>query len=587
MTSQRTVVFVTYESEFAKAGGLGAVMGVLPKHMAQHEKCFVLAPHFKHITDLDGLVQRAKIKDFAALPPFSVSIGETTYSVEMIKVTGLDGFETYLLSADGFFTARVDPYVNLRDPASPLDPDTNPIDHDKLTEDALFFCAIVPRALAQLGATRDLVLQLQDWETACVAQAVKMAADVQAMACVLTVHNPYDRYLGGTGSALIAALLSHLDLQAQNVLTQMIPLVDGPLSTVSQNFALELTNDPLHARVFADHLQSVLRRKGLVGIDNGLFGKRAFPFSAQAEQQAGQGDFDAIQREKWARREKLAQVIAGYERELAQASDPGKDAWGVDLDLSDPRLPVFLVMGRDDPRQKGFSVIAEAIRRIPVGRARFIFTPMPGAEGLVGLEFLKRLAHDRPAEVKVFPFRLAPAPFGALSNGSSYMVMGSLYEPFGAANEAYLAGMPVVARATGGLVQQVVPHSNAGLSRYGQELVRKFHAKDSAPSGFLFREPSTLEDVDGWQALVDCAYWNQEPKGDRIADDRKYVPLFEAMVQAAAQALWAAIDFYASDQTGYAAMIYAGYHTLDNFSWERAVREYRRLYDQACEQAGE
>jgi glycogen synthase len=569
---QRTIVFVTYESEFARAGGLGAVMSVLPRHMAQYEKCLVLAPHFKHITDLDALLQRGKIEAFSALAALSVSLGGATYSVEMTRVTGLDGFETYLLSADGFFTARVDPYVNLRDPASPLDPDTNPIVHDKLTGDALFFCAIVPAALAQLGLTRDLVLQLQDWETACVAQAVRVTPGVETAACVLTVHNPYDRYLGGTPSALIADLLAHLDLRAQNVLTQMIPLMDGPLSTVSQNFAVELTSDPLHTRVFADHLQSALKSKGLVGIDNGLFGERVFPFSAD--------DVETIQREKWARRTELGQVLADYERELAQASDPGRDAWGVDLDLSDPRLPVFLVMGRDDPRQKGFDVVAEAIRRIPAGQARFIFTPMPGAEGLVGLRFLKKLAQDRPAEVKVFPFRLAPAPFGALSNGSSYMVMGSLYEPFGAANEAYLAGMPVVARATGGLVQQVVPGSNAGLSRHGQELVRKFHPKGSPPTGFLFREPPTPDEVDGWQALVDCAYWEQEPKGDRV-EERKAIPLFEAMVQAAASALQAAIDLYTSDQAGYAAMIYAGYKMLDNFSWERAVGEYVRLYDQA------
>jgi hypothetical protein len=129
-------------------------------------------------------------------------------------------------------------------------------------------------------------------------------------------------------------------------------------------------------------------------------------------------------------------------------------------------------------------------------------------------------------------------------------------------------------------VQQVVPGSNAGLSRHGQELVRKFHPRDSAPTGFLFREPSTPNEVDGWQALVDCAYWEQEPKGDRV-EERKAIPLFEAMVQAAASALQAAIDLYTSDQAGYAAMIHAGYNMLDNFSWERAVREYVRLYDQA------
>jgi glycogen synthase len=55
-------------------------------------------------------------------------------------------------------------------------------------------------------------------------------------------------------------------------------------------------------------------------------------------------------------------------------------------------------------------------------------------------------------------------------------------------------------------------------------------------------------------------------------------------VQSAAQALQAAIDLYTSNQPEYAAMIYGGYRMLDKFSWERAVREYRRLYDQVCDQ---
>lgn len=579
---QRTIVFITFETEFAKSGGLGAVMAALPKQMAQHESCFVLAPHFKNITDLDRLAQLKRIESFSALPSFSLQVANKTYTVEVTKVVGLDGLKTYLLSSDGFFTAPVDPYVNLHDPAKPMDPYTNPIAPDQLTADALFFCAAVPKALVALGEVKDLVLQLQDWETACVAQAVKTEPKVQSVACVLTLHNPYDRYLGETGSDLVADLMSHLGLRSDNVLTQMIPLVDGPISTVSQNFAHELTGDPLHAQVFADHLQDLLRSKELVGIDNGLFGDRVFPFSPQAEKRAKKGDYRRIQQEKWERRQELAQVIERYQRELAQDPDPSKQAWGADLDLSDPRLPVFLVMGRDDSRQKGFDVAAEAIRRTPEGAARYIFTPMPGAEGLVGLGFLKKLAHDRPGEVKVFPFRIGPEAFRALQNGSSFMVMGSFYEPFGAATEAYLAGMPVVARATGGLVQQVVPYSKAGLSTYAQQLVALFHDPNSAPTGFLYREPSSPDEVRGWRRIIDCAYWNQTPKGDRIDDDRRDIPLFETMVRCAAQAFQEAIHLYTSSQLEYAKMIYSGFLMLDRFSWDRAVQGYRRLYDQVC-----
>jgi glycogen synthase len=558
---QRAIVFVTFETPAAPSGGLAAVMNQLPKQMGQHETCFVLAPYFRNITG-----------PLPVRETFPLSLRDRLCTVEIRQTADARGVPTFLLSSEGRFTAPSDPYLN-------DDPDT-------LIEDALFFCAAVPYALAELARrelapAENLVLHLQDWETACVAQSVRKHPDLKRVACVLTLHNPYDRYPGSIRSPLAADLIRHLGLQRGTVLAQMMPLMDGPISTVSQNFADELTSDPLHTHVFVPHLQGLLASIGVVGIDNGLFGQMQFPFSQRAGQLAGRGDYQAIQKEKWERRMALAEVLQAYEHELSARSDEGVTAWGDDLDLSDPHIPVFLILGRDDPRQKGFDVIAEAIRRIPLGRGRYVFTPMPGAEGLVGLRFLRTLARERPGEVKVFPFRLAPAPFRALQQGSSFMVMGSLYEPFGAATEAYLAGMPVVARATGGLIQQVVPSPSAGLSRRGRQVVHLFHALDRAPTGFLFHEPAVPREVEGWQKIVDCDYARAEPMGDRI-DDRRGIPLFDALVQRAAWALQDAIDLYQSDQTAYASMIYQGFRLLDSFRWDRTVREYRRLYDRVC-----
>jgi glycogen synthase len=571
----RTIVFVTFETRFAPSGGLGAVMKVLPNHMAEHEKCSILAPYFEQI-----------VGPLPTLTTFTLPLKGKLHTVEVRQVTDPGGLNTYLLSSEGFFTAPLDPYVNPLDPSEPMDPYVNPVVPEKLVEDALFFCAAVPNALvalSQKGLIRlqDLIFHLQDWETACTAQAIRRHPAIESVACVLTLHNPYDRYLGLMDSPIVGDLVSYLGLEYDNVLAQMIPLTDGPLSTVSQNFADELTGDPLHSHVFARHLQHLLASKGVVGIDNGLFGQHRFPFSEEAHEQARQGSFEVIRQEKWERREKLGQVLEAYQRELARENNANKRTWGADLTLSDPRLPVFLILGRDDPRQKGYDVAAEAIRMIPEGKARYVFTPMPGDEGFLGLGFLKKLAHDRPGEVKVFPFRMDPAPFQALKEGSSYMVMSSLYEPFGAATEAYLAGMPVVARATGGLVQQVTPYPCAALSREGRQVAALFHARDSEPTGFLFREPSIPDPVRDWQRIVDCGYWQQSTKGDRI-EDRKGTPLFEAMVQRAAWALQDAIDLYTSNQADYARMIYYGYRALDRFGWDRAVRGYRQLYDRAC-----
>ena len=131
-------------------------------------------------------------------------------------------------------------------------------------------------------------------------------------------------------------------------------------------------------------------------------------------------------------------------------------AWG-SLNFDNDNGPIFLFFGRDDPRQKGYDVAAAAIEKIPKGKAKYIFTPIPGDEGLEGLAFLKRLARKRPGEVKVFPFRMERG-YMELQKGASFLVMCSLYEPFGGATEGYVVGTPVVARATGGLVQQVCPY---------------------------------------------------------------------------------------------------------------------------------
>jgi glycogen synthase len=582
----RTIVFATFETEFAPSGGLGAVMKVLPRKMAQYERCVVLAPYFKNITNLSALKKSRRIKHYKKVLTFSMQIGELEYSVDVTEVASHHDCLTYLLSSEGFFTAPLDPYINPRDPSLMMDSYTNPNILYKLTEDALFFCATMPRALAELARknfvpTQDFILHLQDWETACVAQAVLREPGIRSVACVLTIHNPYDRHLDYPApSQHIENTMRYLDLHYGNILSQMIPLVGSPISTVSQNFADELISDPLHTEFFARHLRDLLIGKGLVGIDNGIFGELRFPFSEEARQATERGNFEIMRQEKRKLRIDLANVLEDYERKLDADPRINQVAWGANLELSNPDLPVFFIMGRDDPVQKGFDVIAQAIRLIPDGRARYIFTPMPGDEGLTGLQFLKDLAAERPGEVKVFPFRMDQEAYQALQKGSSYLVMGSLYEPFGAANSAYLEGMPVVARATGGLVQQVVPFPSAALSRYGRQLISLFHSLNSPPTGFLFREPSVLSEseVQGWRKIITCEYWSHTPKSSRVKD-RSGTPLFDAMVQSAAWALQDAIDIYQYNQPEYVKMIYNGYQLLTRFSWIRAIREYRHIYD--------
>ena len=582
---EATVVFVTFETEFSSYGGLGAVMKILPKEMGT-DKCCVMAPFFHKLIDLESLKHQGKIQQFSTRFSYYQVIRGQPYCVEVIEVVNSYGLHLYFLSSELFFSASENPYVNPCNPEIPLDPYRNPINPEKLTEDALFFAAAVPTALVELSkegciSSHDLILHLQDWETAAVArscQVVKTSPAIRSIKCVLTIHNPYDKPLSEVNSPLVLDLAGYLGIQKySSILAQVIPILDAPVSTVSRNFAYELRNEVLYTQIFCPHLQKAFKEKKLVGIDNGIFGSSDFPFSKTALKQAQQGRFEKIQQEKWKRREKLGEVMEKYLNKLASGAK--QQSWGREIDISEPQCPIFLVLGRDDPRQKGFDVIAEAIRALPKGHARFIFTPMPGDEGFVGLRFLQELARERSGEVIVFPFRVENSVFQALQKGSSFMVMGSLYEPFGAANEAYLAGMPVVARATGGLVQQVVPHKNCLkdellLSPYGRRLLQRYRKNNDAPTGILFREQvSFAEEVEGWRRIVDCGYWEQNPKGDRVVD-RKELILFQDMVRSAEKAFELAINLYHS-QSHYAEMIYNGWMMLEQFGWDRAIAGYR------------
>jgi glycogen synthase len=157
-------------------------------------------------------------------------------------------------------------------------------------------------------------------------------------------------------------------------------------------------------------------------------------------------------------------------------------------------------------------------------------------------------------------------------------MMPSLYEPFGGATEGYAVGTPIVARATGGLVQQIVPYPASSLGISARQLADAFHSRDAAPTGFLFREPAMSEPdvVAGWEQMIACDY--MPPDTTRV-QDRVGIRLFDAMVQEAVWAMADAIALYVDHPCQYAQMVANGFAMLKRFSWERAVREYQRIYD--------
>ena len=552
----RTMVFVTFESEFAPLGGLAAVMRVLPKRMAeaQKEQCLTVAPFFREITKCRPNVYD-QIKSTGV--KLQILFGGKSEKCEVFQHQDENGYQTLLLDSPNFFNAPCD-CGEPPAPETPCNPYINPGNPDQLLYDALFFSKAVPEALAGLGHKQNLIIYLQDWETAPIALTAKENPKILSATCLLTLHNSYDKTLNQGALSKI----SKTKLRGPTVLSKMIPLLDSPLATVSENFAAELVEDPIHSRVYAPHLQKFFKERPIIGINNGLFGKIDFPETAL--QNAEQGDFKALRKEKTDRRQEVIAVLNEYQP---------KQAWG-SLDFKQFDGPIFLMFGRDDPCQKGYDVAAAAIAKIPKGKAKFVFTPIPGEEGIEGLEFLNTLAKSRPGEVKVFPFRMKKG-YLDLQKGASFLMMCSFYEPFGGATEGYAVGTPVVARATGGLVQQVAPYSSPCLTPEVKRLAEPFHTTLEAPTGFLFREPALKRNdvVAGWRKIIDREYW---PDGDRVAD-REGTLLFDAMVDQAAQALTDAIDLYVHNQGAYARMIYNGFKVLDRFSWDTSVQGYQSL----------
>ena len=273
----------------------------------------------------------------------------------------------------------------------------------------------------------------------------------------------------------------------------------------------------------------------------------------------------------------------------ADDADDPKPVWGniakfVAKANASPDMPWFVLAGRDDTRQKGYDVAAEAIRNFLTkpgndDKAQFLFFPIPGDEGREGLLFLRRLAEDYRANILVLTFIFQEGYMAALQ-GAAFGVMPSLYEPFGMANEFYLNGAVGIGRATGGLLQQIVPLRE--VPSFAPEVdspSSHWHSPSVAATGLLYRESDNNPDVVGhWKAFNGVQYLS-EPGQDRVAERRNY-RLFADMAGALQQALADAIDVYReplalNSMQPYYAMLVAGIgHIQRGFSWEWAAAEY-------------
>lgn len=530
-----TVVYAVYENPFAKGGGIFAVADLYTQALQQSGRNVVaLSP--LHARFLPENVDAAA----PVIAEFEVPFGHHRLHARLREHIR-HNVRWLLIEASDFFTGGeggTDLYTHS--------------ERNKLLIDSLFFSAAVPYALAAIGLRHNVLAHLQDWQTAAAALTVKqgiLEGVLETAAVVQTLHNAYDQPILAHELRMVTARPARTP--AGTVLHYMLPLSDSPITTVSRTFAQELLSDPLQKEHFAPHLQGVLHRHGLVGVDNGQFAQSTPPYSENAVTAARGGDPEKILEEKAARRQKMLEVLGGYHPEGAYGWLNGGD--DQPLESLPEEVPVLMMFGRLDPGQKGFDVLARAIAALPRGIARFVLTPVVSGAPASFRNDLQQLAERFPGEVVVYPFRMQQGYLETMA-GASFAVMPSLYEPFGGATEPYLQGTPVVARNTGGLRQQV----------------NCLNAEATTATGILYREnpPEWAQRGSMWQRMLSLG----------SPDERTHVPLYGALVASLTAALMQAIDLYRWQPAMYGRLLANVFEKSQQFSWDRAQQEYMAVY---------
>ena len=410
------------------------------------------------------------------------------------------------------------------------------------------------------------------WEAATTALALTKYSKTYKL--FITLHNSYDTEAQNEDLLRIGVRSERCPgyNNELTILSRAIPLVQRPVFTVSEQFALDITSDTFQVKVMAKHLQKLLE-SDFLGINNGPF--ESLHVDEHILRDAMRGSFNSLREWKSANRKRALEALDNV--------TPTKETpvWGDLKKLKRNEDACWFVMaGRDDPRQKGYDVAAAAIRLfLKESRdARFFFFPIPGDEDLPGLTFLKNLAADFPESVLVFPFRWKEGFFATL-RGAAYGIMPSLYEPFGGANEFYLNGTVGIGRATGGLIQQIVPlWAVSSFSHNAQKLAQRWHSQSSAPTGLLFREKNNIKSiVDDWEGINKAKYDISSSSNDRVLQRKQYTT-FNEIVHELYLCIKDGVRIYQQENPDlYYKMVRDGIIFIQNsFSWERAAQEYTR-----------
>lgn len=532
-----TVAFCSFESRFARSGGLAAVTTNI-------------LPYLKEINNIPSVILitpfYSKVMDETRLQSTSISF-KTTFNGKNIEVEIFEyiwnyehpvkgTLKEYYLRADGFFEAHNklnDPYMY-----DPLDEVHNSAIQ---TDNSLFFCKAVPLALNALGTRKNIVCHLNEWQTALISLTAKEAmlnGTLESCGTVQTMHNSYDsgipwstltNLLNGAGRKKLSVPVA---LSAYQIGLQ---LVDAPITTVSEHFSDELTSDILQTDHYAPHLQNIMKAGGISGVNNGMFIGLS-PEFPKAEKHT----VDEIRKIKLKMRKALLRTLSTYSppERFGELKYKGKTISGLPDDV-----PIMVMSGRLDPIQKGYDIFLRAVEKFSEDEIKVVLTPMP--VNLSDLDYFYEIACKCRGNVTVFPVRLQKG-YHELQTGSTFGIMPSLYEPFGAAVEYMASGTVNIGRATGGLVDQI-----------------------DSTCGFLYKEEAVFYTGENILAFVNSS---------RIVQTRKINPWVQSMADNLSEVIRKAINVYQNHPDEYYRMILNGFKKAGQFSWETSAGKYYEVY---------
>ncbi len=557
----KKIAFITYETPFAPGGGIAAVMAHLPQSLQEISRIptFVISPYHANITKTTNLESRMVTIDTIQVP-FDLGLFELDIKLLDEEINWI------FLKPHGDFHQVPPFFAGQRHPYDVYTKDGQLI----LLRDSLFFGKAVSLALPAISQTSLWTILMQDWEAVTTSLALSDQTNKRfSYSAYLTLHNSYDS--GIKDRDLVKIGLDPVKHPGDTVLECALPLISDPVFTVSEQFALDLSTEVLQSEIMIPHIGSELTPR-LLGVNNGAFVKNSIPDEVYIPAQ--EGNYSPIHNWKTTNRE---HAFAAIDKVSPSDSTP---IWGDLQRFARGDAPWFVMAGRDDTRQKGYELACIAIEQFLLenDQARFILLPIPGDEGLPGIQFIHELACKYPEQVLGFPF-LFREGFFAVLRGATFGIMPSYYEPFGMANEYYLNGVGCIGRATGGITQQIVPHRQvSSFTPAVKQRADQRHLQTSPPTGLLFRErddiPNALED---WRKINAADYKTSSEKSNRLQQRRKIITI-QSMANELKACLQDATQIYLTRQDLYYEMLINGisYITL-NFSWEHTARIYHEL----------